>query len=118
MVLLAPAWPKAQASSLSRNINTLTLKTVRTLMLATALGAFALAASALLSLDAVKAEVQKGNYGQAQTMMEEVVAAKPSSARAHYVYAETLAHNRRFDEAARQATTASTLDLALGFTDR
>ena len=95
----------------------MTLKTVRTWMLVTALGAFALAASALPSLDAVKAEVQKGNYGQAQTMMEEVVAAKPSSARAHYVYAEILAHNKRFDEAARQATTASTLDPAIGFTD-
>ena len=43
----------------------MTLKTVRTWMLVTALGAFALAASALPSLDAVKAEVQKGNYGQA-----------------------------------------------------
>lgn len=95
----------------------MTLKTVRTWMLVTALGAFALAASALPSLDAVKAEVQKGNYAQAQAMMEEVVAAKPSSARAHYVYAEILAHNKRFDEAARQATTASTLDPAIGFTD-
>jgi len=95
----------------------MTLKTVRTWMLVAALSVFALAASALPSLDAVKAEVQKGNYAQAQTMMEEVVAAKPSSARAHYVYAEILAHNKRFDEAARQATTASTLDPAIGFTD-
>lgn len=91
--------------------------TVRQLMVAAALSVFVLSASALPSLDAVKAEVQKGHYAQAQTMMEEVVAAKPSSARAHYIYAEILAHNKRFDEAARQATTAGTLDPAIGFTD-
>ncbi len=91
--------------------------TVRKLMVAAALGIFVFGAYALPSLEAVKAEVQKGNYVQAQTMMEEVVAAKPSSARAHYIYAEILAHNKRFDEAARQATTAGTLDPAIGFTD-
>ena len=93
------------------------ITTVRQLIAATALSVFALSASALPSLDAVKSEVQKGNYAQAQTLMEEVVAAKPSSARAHYIYAEILAHNKRFDEAARQATTAGTLDPAIGFTD-
>lgn len=93
------------------------LTTVRQLMVAAALGVFVLSASALPSLEAVKTEVQKGNYAQAQTMMEEVVAAKPSSARAHYIYAEILAHNKRFDEAARQATTAGTLDPAIGFTE-
>jgi hypothetical protein len=93
------------------------ITTVRQLIAATALSVFALSASALPSLDAVKSEVQKGNYAQAQTLMEEVVAAKPSSARAHYIYAEILAHNQRFDEAARQATTARTLDPAIGFTD-
>ncbi len=93
------------------------ITTVRQLMAATALSVFALSASALPSLEAVKAEAQKGNYAHAQTMMEEVVAAKPSSARAHYIYAEILAHNKRFDEAARQATTAGTLDPAIGFTD-
>jgi hypothetical protein len=91
--------------------------TVRQWMAAAALSLFALSASALPSLEAVKAEVQKGHYAQAQTLMEEVVAAKPSSARARYLYAEILAHNQRFDEAARQATTARTLDPAIGFTE-
>jgi hypothetical protein len=95
----------------------MSLTTVRQLMAAAALSVFVLSASALPSLEAVKTEVQKGNYAQAQTMMEEVVAAKPSSARAHYIYAEILAHNKRFDEAARQATTAGTLDPAIGFTE-
>ena len=71
---------------------------------------------ALPSLDAVQAEVGKGNYAQAEQMMREVVAAKPNSARAHYVYAEILAHDRRFDEAAEQAQLARQIDPALSFT--
>jgi tetratricopeptide (TPR) repeat protein len=76
----------------------------------------AFAAWALPSLDAVQAEVGKGNYAQAEQMMREVVAAKPNSARAHYVYAEILAHDRRFDEAAEQARRAREIDPALSFT--
>ncbi|MBX9715929.1 MAG: hypothetical protein K2X42_04970, partial [Burkholderiaceae bacterium] len=68
------------------------LTTFRKFLAAAVLGLCVIGASAVPSLDAVKGEVALGHYVQAQTMMEEVLAAKPSSARAHYVYAEILAH--------------------------
>lgn len=74
-------------------------------------------AFALPSVEQVQAEVKAGRYAQAESMMQEVVAAKPRSAKAHYVYAEILAHNGRFDEAARQTKQAREIDPAIGFTD-
>jgi len=47
-----------------------------------ALAACTMAAVALPTVDAVQAEVQRGNYAQAEVMMQDVVAAKPGSARA------------------------------------
>jgi tetratricopeptide (TPR) repeat protein len=73
-------------------------------------------AYALPSVEAVQKEVQQGNYAQAETMMREVVAARPNSAKAHYVYAEVLAHNGRFDQAAQEARLAKQIDPQLGFT--
>ncbi|MDE2504423.1 MAG: hypothetical protein KGL18_15780, partial [Burkholderiales bacterium] len=84
--------------------------------LALALGACA--AYALPSVAEVQAAVRAGHYNQAESMMQEVVTAKPGSARAHYVYAEILAHDAHFNEAARQAELARTLDPAIGFTDK
>jgi|GEM_PF-3188348 len=43
-------------------------------------------------------------------MMSEVVAAKPDSAKAHYIYAEMLAHNRNFTKASKEAARARQLD--------
>ena len=77
----------------------------------------ALTAWALPTVDAVQAEVQRGNYAQAEVMMQDVVAAKPGSARAHYIYAEILSHNKRFGEAAKEVARARQIDPALGFTD-
>jgi hypothetical protein len=77
----------------------------------------AAAAQALPTVNEVEAQVQQGHYAQAQTMMRDVVAAKPGSARAHYVYAEILAHNDRFADAARETATAKRLDPSLAFTD-
>ena len=74
------------------------------------------AAHALPSVADVQAQVQQGNYAQAQSMMRDVVAAKPGSAKAHYIYAEILAHNDRFAEAAREASLAKELDPSLKFT--
>lgn len=74
------------------------------------------AAHALPSVAEVQAEVQKGNYAQAQTMMREVVVAKPGNAKAHYIYAEILAHNARFADSAEQTRLAKELDPALKFT--
>jgi hypothetical protein len=75
------------------------------------------AAFALPSSEEVQSAVKAGNYAQAETMMHEVVDAKPQSAKAHYVYAEILAHDAKFDEAARQADWARRIDPSIGFTD-
>lgn len=72
---------------------------------------------ALPTLDAVQAEINRGHYTQAEDMMREVVAAKPGSARAHYVYAELLAHDRHFSQAAEEAALARRLDPDLRFTE-
>lgn len=71
---------------------------------------------ALPTLDAVQAEIKRGHYTQAEDMMREVVTAKPGSARAHYVYAELLAHDRHFNQAAEEAALARRLDPDLRFT--
>ncbi|WP_457329456.1 tetratricopeptide repeat protein [Rhizobacter sp. P5_C2] len=81
-----------------------------------AMGLVSAAAFALPSVTDVQAEVQKGNYAQAETLMRDVVAAKPGSAKAHYVYAEILAHNKRFEFALQETRLAKQLDPAIGFT--
>src|ERR1700712_5224433 len=82
-----------------------------------AIALWSAAAFALPSTEEAQAAVKAGNFPQAETMMQEVVAAKPQSAKAHYLYAEILAHDAKFDEAARQAREARTIDPAIGFTD-
>ncbi len=74
-------------------------------------------AFALPTVDAVQAEVRAGRYDQAESMMREVVAARPNSARAHYVLAEILAHQRHFDDAALHARRAREIDPKVGFAD-
>jgi len=86
-------------------------------LLAAALALASALAFALPSTEDVQAAIRAGNYSQADVMMHEVVAAKPQSAKAHYVYAEILAHEGRFADAAGQARTARELDPAIGFTD-
>ena len=83
---------------------------------ATLLATAAFSAFALPTVDEVQVELGKGNYAQAEQMMREVVAAKPGSARAHYVYAEILAHDKRFDLAAKEVARAREIDPALKFT--
>ena len=58
------------------------------------------AAHALPTVDQVQAAAKSGDYAGAEKMVREVVAARPDSARAHYVLAEILAHERKFGEAA------------------
>ena len=65
---------------------------------------------ALPTIQQVEAELRQGNYAQAESMMNEVVTARPGSARAHYVYAEILAHNRNFAKAADEAQRARQID--------
>lgn len=71
---------------------------------------------ALPTVQQVEAEVQQGRTVQAEMMMSKVVAAKPASARAHYIYAEILAKNRKFAKASEEAKTARQLDPNLKFT--
>ena len=93
----------------------MTLSRLFVSFLLAAFTAFAMAA--LPTVDAVQAEIQRGNYAQAEQMMQEVVAAKPGSARGHYIYAEILAHNKRFAQAAQQAALARQADPAIKFAD-
>jgi hypothetical protein len=85
-------------------------------ILGLALAAATAWAWALPSLADVEAQVQQGNYAQAESMMREVVAAKPNSARAHYVYGEILAHDGKFAAAAGEARLARQLDPDIKFT--
>jgi len=81
-----------------------------------ALLVLSVAVFALPSVEAVQNEVQQGHYAQAESMMREVVTAKPNSAKAHYIYAEILAHNGRFAQAAQETRLARQLDPQIGFT--
>jgi hypothetical protein len=74
-------------------------------------------AQALPTVDEVQAATQRGDYAGAEKMVREVVQAKPGSARAHYLLAEILAHERKFGEAREQAAEARSLDPAIKFTD-
>jgi tetratricopeptide (TPR) repeat protein len=89
---------------------------MRRWILAVLLAGIALAASAVPSVDDVQTQVAKGNYARAEELMREVIAAKPGSARAHYIYAEILAHNRRFAQASEQLTAAKAIDPQIRFT--
>lgn len=85
-------------------------------LIALCLAALTLPGFALPTLDAVQAEIGRGHYSQAEDMMREVIAAKPGSARAHYVYAEILAHDKHFDKATEEAAQARRIDPDLQFT--
>lgn len=89
---------------------------MKRILVAVCLAVAALAAFAVPTVEQVQAEVAKGNYAQAEVLMRDVVTARPNSARAHYVYAEILAHDRRFDMAAEQVARARQIDPALKFT--
>ena len=82
-----------------------------------ALAVAALGAWALPTLQQVQEEVRLGHLANAESMMREVVAARPESARAHYVYAEILARNGNFAQATEEARLARTTDPKITFTD-
>jgi len=90
---------------------------MRKWILSVSLAVFAAVAWALPTLQEVEAEVSAGRYAQAESMMHEVVAAKPGSARAHYVYAEILAHQGKVALAAEEAQKARVIDPDVKFTD-
>ena len=86
-------------------------------ILAVSLVAFAAFAWALPSTQEVEAEVQQGHIARAEAMMNEVVAAKPGSARAHYIYAEILARGGKLPAAAEEAKAARRIDPKITFAD-
>lgn len=90
---------------------------MKKLIVSVALASLSLLAWALPTLQQVEAEVRQGHYAQAESMMREVVAAKPGSARAHYIYAEILAHDGKLALAAEEARKARTIDPDVKFTD-
>lgn len=67
---------------------------------------------------AVQAQIQKGRYDEAESMMAQVLAAKPDSPKAHYLYAQILAKRGRLDMARQHAAKARQLDPSIGFTTR
>lgn len=89
---------------------------MKRILIAAAFAACAATAFALPSVDAVRTEVAQGHDARAEEMIREVLAARPDSARAHYVHAEILAHLGRFAQAAGEAAQARRLDPALSFT--
>ena len=90
---------------------------MKKLIVSLALASVSLLAWALPTLQQVEAEVRQGNYAQAESMMREVVAAKPGSARAHYIYAEILAHGGKLELAVDEARKARTIDPDVKFAD-
>ena len=94
---------------------------IRQSLVAAALAGAVLAASpawALPTEAAVQAQVQKGRYDEAESMMAEVLAAKPDSPKAHYLYAQILAKRGRLDLARQHAAKARALDPSIGFTTK
>ena len=75
------------------------------------------AAQAEPTVKDVQAATQRGDYAEAEKLVREVITAKPDSARAQYVLAEILAHERKFDEAAEHTRRARALDPAIKFAD-
>ena len=85
-------------------------------LLAVFVAALSISAWALPSVQDVESAVKQGQYAQAESMMKEVVDAKPNSAKGHYLYAEILARNGRFTQATEEARAAERLDPAIHFT--
>ena len=90
---------------------------MKNLIASLALATLSALAWALPTLQQVETEVSQGHYAQAESMMREVVAAKPDSARAHYVYAEILAHDGKIAIATDEARKARDIDPDVKFTD-
>jgi hypothetical protein len=84
----------------------------RITLLASALALAAPVFAAEPTIQDVYAAANAGKYAEAQTMMDQVLAAHPKSANAHFVEAELLAKQGKF--AAAQASLAKAEELAPG----
>lgn len=65
----------------------------------------------------VQALIGRGDYAGAEAALRQAIADHPSSAKAHYVLAEVLAHEGNIGEAKAEANKAASLDPATHFTD-
>ena len=90
---------------------------MKKLMLFLVLLCLAGAAAAADSPKDVQAAIDRGDYAAAQSMLRQAVSEHPSSAKAHYVLAEVLAHQGNIGEAKTEAAKAASLDPATHFTD-
>jgi microcystin-dependent protein len=64
----------------------------------------------------IQSAVQHGDYASAETLIEKVLQEHPSSAKAHYIHAEILAHTHHLAQAQQEAVTAKNLDQQITFT--
>lgn len=87
---------------------------LKSLLLCAALAASALAL-ALPSPKDIETAVSQGNITQAESMLREVIAAKPQSAKAHYELAQVLLRENRSSEAHAELKQAQAIDPSLKF---
>ncbi len=80
-------------------------------------GGIAMAATAP-SVDQVEAAIARGDMDGAHRMLQQVIAANPNSARAHYLDAQVLEHSHRYADALSALQAARRVDPSLGFTDK
>ena len=73
------------------------------------------AAMAVPTVDDVSAAARAGDYPKAESLVREVIAAKPQSARAHYILAEILSKEHKFVDASTEAHQAQDIDPSLKF---
>lgn len=89
-------------------------KTLKSLLLGLALTASALA-FALPSPKDIEAAVSQGHLQQAETLLREVIEAKPQSAKAHYELGQVLLREHRAKEAHAELLAAKAIDPSLKF---
>jgi hypothetical protein len=82
-----------------------------------ALASLSALAWALPTLQQVEAEVRQGNFARAESMMREVVAARPTAPARITCTPEILAHDGKLAQAVEEARAARTIDPDVKFTD-
>jgi hypothetical protein len=87
---------------------------LKSLLLCAALAASALALALPTPKD-IETAVSQGHITQAESMLREVIAAKPQSAKAHYELAQVLLRENRTSEAHTELKQAQAIDPSLKF---
>jgi hypothetical protein len=90
---------------------------MKKLIVCLALLCLSFAAAAADSPKDVQALIDRGDFSGAEAMLRQAVTEHPSSAKAHYVLAEVLAHEGNIGEAKTEANKAASLDPGTHFTD-